>query len=156
MLEMIVAHDNNRCIGKDNKLAWNIREDMQFFRKMTTGKTVVMGRKTYESIGRLLPKRVNIILSTNKDFEVEGAKVVSSMDEVLELKEDIVIIGGGVIYEMFLPYVSRLYVTKVDKDIKGDTFFPVYEDQFECVMSDGPRYSEQEGCNYSFNLYIRN
>lgn len=122
---MIVAIDDENGIGKDNKLMWNIKEDLQHFKDTTTGKTVVMGRNTFNSIGRPLPNRNNIILSNKKEqIKCINCKIVNSIEEVLTEKEDLYIIGGQSIYEQFMPYADELIVTHVNGKYGADTFFP--------------------------------
>ncbi len=126
---MIAAMANNRVIGLDNKMPWHLPADLQHFKKVTTGKPVIMGRKTFESIGRPLPGRRNIIITRNSEYTAEGIEVVTTPEAALELVyavEEVMIIGGGNIYEQFLPKAERLYLTFIDLDIKGDTQFPDY------------------------------
>lgn len=124
MVTMIAAMGLNREIGKDNKLLWNLPQDLKRFKELTTGKTVVMGRKTYESIGRPLPNRRNIVLSKDKDLLIPGCEVFDSVLEVLGLG-DITVIGGEEIYKLFLPFTRKLELTVVlDTFSDADTFFP--------------------------------
>ena len=129
-VSIIVAMANNRVIGKDNDMPWHLPADLQHFRKVTTGKPIIMGRKTYESIGRPLPKRHNIIISRNSDYKVEGCDVVGSLDEAVKLAgdvEEIFIIGGGFLYNQTIDSADKLYLTFIDLEVDGDTFFPVFE-----------------------------
>ncbi|WP_024604541.1 MULTISPECIES: type 3 dihydrofolate reductase [unclassified Pseudoalteromonas] len=129
IISMIAAMANNRVIGLDNKMPWHLPADLQHFKKVTTGKPVIMGRKTFESIGRPLPGRRNIIITRNSEYTAEGIEVVTTPEAALELVyavEEVMIIGGGNIYEQFLPKAERLYLTFIDLDIKGDTQFPDY------------------------------
>lgn len=130
-MNIIVAADKNWAIGKNNKLLVSIPQDMKFFRETTTGKVVVMGRKTLESFpgGQPLKKRVNIVLTSDKNYHVNGADIVHSIDALLEeLKkypaEDIYVIGGESIYRQLLPYCDKAYVTKIEHAYDADTFFP--------------------------------
>ena len=123
MVTLIAACAKNRAIGKDNKLLWHLPSDLKRFKRLTTGKTVVMGRKTYESIGKPLPNRKNIILTNNKDLVIEGCEVINSISE-LNLMEDIVIIGGEQIYNLFIDYADVIELTLIDKEFEGDAFFP--------------------------------
>ncbi len=129
MLSIIVAKAQNNIIGKDNKLLWHLPNDMKRFKEITTGHIVIMGRKTFESIGKVLPDRKNVIFSQNPDFVLSGenVKVVRSMLEIQEYIEDEnenFVIGGAMIYNLLMPYVKKLYVTEIHKDFEGDTFFP--------------------------------
>ena len=126
MVSLIVAIAENGVIGDKNSLLWNIREDMRRFRTTTSGHPVVMGRKTYDSIGRPLPKRTNVVI-TRSDISIEGCQVVHSLEEAISLfpqDEEIFIIGGAQIYEQALPLVDRLYLTVVHRAYEGDTSFP--------------------------------
>ena len=123
MISMIAAMSLNRVIGKNNQLLWNIKEDMKHFVKMTKGKTVVMGRKTYESIGKPLPNRRNIVLSNNPDFKPEGVEVMT-FEDALKLG-DITVIGGGQTYRQFLPHAETIYLTVFNINAVGDTYFPL-------------------------------
>ncbi|MFH1972748.1 MAG: dihydrofolate reductase [archaeon] len=128
MLSLIVGMTRNRVIGKDNTLPWNIPEDLKNFKEITLNKTVVMGRKTFDSIvsmlGKPLPNRKNIVLSRNMQPQ-EGVEVCS-MQQILELKEDAFIIGGASIYKQFLPYVDRMYISWIKKDYEGNSLFPEF------------------------------
>ena len=126
MVSLIVAIAENGVIGDKNSLLWNIREDMRRFRTTTSGHPVIMGRKTYDSIGRPLPKRTNVVI-TRSDISIEGCQVVHSLEEAISLfpqDEEIFIIGGAQIYEQALPLVDRLYLTVVHRAYEGDTSFP--------------------------------
>lgn len=128
MLSLIAAVDKNFVIGHVNALPWpRIPADMKHFRETTRGKTVVMGRKTFESIGRPLPNRRNIVLTRDPGFKAEGCEVSNSMEAVLTLAkaEEVFIIGGGVIYKEFLPYAEKLYLTFIEGEFAGDVKFPL-------------------------------
>lgn len=127
---IVVAVSQNGVIGNDGKLPWHIPEDLKFFKNLTTGKNVVMGRKTYESIGGPLPNRNNYVLSSNN---IEGVKVLRTVEEALELNE-IYVIGGSQIYEAFIPYCDIMYVTRVMGEYNGDSYFMIPDD-FKCVSS---------------------
>ncbi len=135
-LSIIVAMANNRAIGKDNQLLWHLPEDLQYFKRVTMGKPIVMGRKTFESIGRPLPGRLNIVITRQADWKHDGVKVVHTIDEALKLAEaqsiidgvdEMMVIGGAEIYNTALPVADKLYVTYVDTEIDGDAFFPVID-----------------------------
>ena len=128
-LSMIVAMDDNRLIGKENGLPWHLPADLQYFKKTTTGKAILMGRKTFESLGRPLPNRRNIIITHNREYKAEGCEVVNSIDEALNLTqadEEVMVIGGASFYEQTLPMIDRLYITKVDGEHEGDAYFPLF------------------------------
>ena len=133
-LSIIVAMDKNRLIGGKNQLLWHIPGELKRFKEITTGHPIIMGRKTYESIGRVLPNRTNIIITRDANFQVGGAKVVNSLEKAIEVAknetggEEVFVIGGGQIYEQALPLTNRLYLTIVDGEYAGDTFFPDYSE----------------------------
>ncbi len=122
----------NRVIGNANRIPWHLPEDFKWFKKMTTGQVIVMGRKTFESIGKPLPDRTTIILSRSQ-FQFPGVRTVASLDAIFPGDEsrDVFICGGAQIYEQALPLCSDLYLTVVKQTVEGDTFFPRFEDQFE-------------------------
>ena len=131
-LSIIAALDQAKGIGCDNKLLWHIPEDLARFRKLTSGHVVIMGRKTHESIGRPLPNRTNIVVTSNKNLKLVGCIVANSLEDALGIarqkeKEEIFIIGGGKIYEQTLPLADKLYLTVVEGNFGADTFFPPYE-----------------------------
>ena len=124
--------DANRLIGNNNQLPWHLPADFLHFKTVTMGKPIIMGRKTYESIGKPLPGRLNIVLSRNPELHFEGVECVSSFDEAVALvpdAEEVMVIGGSTIYEMLLPQVDRLYFTYVDAEFKGDAWFPEFDEQ---------------------------
>lgn len=138
VISLIVARTQNHIIGKDNQMPWHLPADLAWFRQNTLGKPVIMGRKTYESIGRLLPKRPNIILSRS-GFMVEGAISATSLEEALtlaeNLSEEIMIIGGGELFKQALPLAKRLYLTEIQAEIEGDTTFEFDETNWQAVSS---------------------
>ncbi|MFT4031477.1 MAG: dihydrofolate reductase [Siphonobacter sp.] len=124
MIHLIVAVAENGAIGKDNQLLWHLPDDLKRFKQLTTGHPVIMGRKTYESIGKPLPNRTNIIITRDQNYTAEGCVVVSSVEEALYANEDVYIIGGAEIYRQTLPYADNIHLTEVHTSIEGDTFFP--------------------------------
>lgn len=130
MLSLIVAMDRRGVIGRDGRLPWHLPADLRRFRAVTMGKPIVMGRKTHESIGRPLPGRENIVLSRDPDFVAPGCTVLHGMDEVAVHCRDaaeIMIMGGADLYRQCLPDARRIYLTQVECEVAGDTFFPVWE-----------------------------
>ncbi|MDN3549030.1 dihydrofolate reductase [Mucilaginibacter aquaedulcis] len=130
-VSIIVAIAKNNAIGKNNKLLWHLPKDLKHFKDVTTGHTVIMGRKTYDSVGKPLPKRRNIII-TRQAISIEGCEVVSSVEAALALcanEEEVFIVGGAEIYKQALPLTDRIYLTIIDHDFDGDTFFPELNDQ---------------------------
>ncbi len=155
MLSIIVAKAKNNIIGKDNQLLWKLPDDLRRFQALTTGHTIIMGRKTFESIGRVLPNRKHIILSQNPDFKVEAenVEVVHSMfqiQEYIESNEECFVIGGAMIYNLLMPYVTKMYVTEIDKEFEGDAFFPkINLDVWQEVAREkGP---EDEGVHFDYD-----
>lgn len=123
---LIVATTLNGVIGKDNQMPWHLPADLAWFRKNTTGKPVIMGRKTFESIGRPLPKRINIVLS-RQPYEYEGVIWKNSLESAVDFikdYEEIMLIGGGELFKQYLPQADKLYLTQIQAEIEGDTFFP--------------------------------
>ena len=124
-ISLIVAVSANNVIGADGGLPWHLPEDLKHFKSITMGKPMIMGRATWESIGRALPGRKSIVMTRQTDFEAEGCEVVSSVDEALAAAGDadeVMIIGGGEIYRLFLPTADRIYMTRVHADVEGDTY----------------------------------
>lgn len=129
IISLIAAMGKNRVIGKDNSLPWKLPADMKRFRELTLGKSVMMGRKTFESIGKPLPNRTNIILTRDKNYKAEGCVVVHSAEEALKAAKgsgEIMIAGGEQIFKEFLEKADRMYLTFIDKDFDGDAYFPEY------------------------------
>ncbi|WP_108306808.1 dihydrofolate reductase [Metalysinibacillus jejuensis] len=154
MISLIVAHDKNRVIGNDNKMPWHLPGDLQYFKETTMGKPMIMGRKTFESIGRALPGRRNIVISRNKAYEAEGIELASTLEEALRLAgnvEEVMIIGGEQIFTASLPLADRLYITKIDYAFEGDTYFPSY-DEFTQVAQQAP-IDTKEGYTFMYTVY---
>ena len=131
IISLIAAMAKNRIIGKDNQMPWHLPADLGHFKAVTLGKPIIMGRKTYESIGRPLPGRTNIVMSRNKDYKLEGCETVTSLEDAIKLVQDvdeIMIIGGGFLYTQCIPQADKLYLTFIDLDVEGDTQFPPFED----------------------------
>lgn len=125
-LSILVAHDQNRVIGKDNQLPWHLPNDLKHVKKLSTGNTLVMGRKTYESIGKPLPNRRNVVLTRNSTFHPEGVDVIHDLDEIYDLPGHVFIFGGQTLFEEFIDKVDDMYITVVEDKFQGDTFFPPY------------------------------
>lgn len=157
MIQFIVAYDRNRVIGKDNDLPWRLPADLAYFKQITMGSTIVMGRKTFESIGKPLPGRRNVILTNQKDYKVGGCEVIHSIDEIQKWDEDCFVIGGASIFEQAMPIVDRLFITYIDEEFDGDTFFPRIDLSNWSLISEekGPK-NEKNPYDYYFQVYIRN
>ncbi|OHA89792.1 MAG: hypothetical protein A3C70_00870 [Candidatus Zambryskibacteria bacterium RIFCSPHIGHO2_02_FULL_43_14] len=152
-ISIIVAHSRNMVIGKTNNLPWRLPEDLKRFKKLTTGHPIIMGRKTYQSIGRPLPSRTNIVVTRDINLEIPGCIVVHSAVEAIKRaqefdQEEVFIIGGAEIYKETLSLADRLYVTKVEMDVDGDAFFPEYSNIFTKKIS--KESGEFEGLKYSY------
>ncbi|NIL97950.1 MAG: dihydrofolate reductase [Planctomycetales bacterium] len=158
-LAIIVAMSANRIIGRGGTLPWHISADLRRFRRLTTGHAIVMGRKTYESIGRPLPQRRSMVISRDRAFRAEGVEVVASLDEALRLCRDeqqIFVIGGSSIYELALPRADRLYITQIHATIEGDTFFPPFDEaDWQLVEDQRQAADENNPFPFSFRTYDR-
>ena len=161
MLSIIVAKAKNNTIGKDNKLLWHIPDDLRRFKELTTNHNIIMGRKTFESIGRILPNRKHIIFSQNPDFKIdnENIEIVHSMLQIQQYIEDEnenFVIGGAMIYNLLMPYVTKMYVTEIDKDFEGDTVFPRINPDIwqEISREEGPKDGEND-FKYEYVVYKR-
>lgn len=158
MISLIVAHDTDYVIGANNQLPWHIPDDLAYFKKMTMGKAMVMGRKTYESIGKPLPGRLTIVITRNKDFSAEGTVVVHDLNEAInkakEYADEVMIIGGAEIFRLVLDSADRLYITLIRKHFEGDTFFPSYGNGWELVSASEEK-STDDGIPYTYLVYDR-
>ena len=161
MLSIIVAKAKNNTIGKNNKLLWQLSDDLKRFKEITTGHTIIMGRKTFESLGRILPNRKHIVFSQNPDFKVndENVEIVHSMLQIqqyIEDEEENFVIGGAMIYNLLMPYVNKMYVTEIDKEFDGDTFFPRIDSEKwkEISREAGPEESKNN-FKYEYVIYER-
>lgn len=161
MLSIVVAKAKNNIIGKDNKLVWNLPEDLKHFKELTTGHTIIMGRKTFESLGRVLPNRKHVVFSQNPDFKVndENVEVIHSLlqiQELIEGEEEAFVIGGAMIYNFLMPYVKKMYVTQINQDFEGDSFFPkVKEEEWQEVERTQGIEDENNNLDYEFITYVR-
>ena len=151
MIACVVAHASNRVIGRDGGLPWHLPTDMKFFRELTTGATVIMGRRTWESIPerfRPLPGRRNLVLSSR---DVEGAEVFPTLEAALAAADgDVYVIGGGETYAAALPLADRVYATEIDAEVEGDTLFPEL-DGWHCVETSEP--ASENGHTFRFKRY---
>lgn len=163
-ISLVVAAADNRCIGIDNKLPWHLPEDLKFFKRVTMGKPIIMGRKTFESIGKPLPGRTNIVITRQGDnYKSVAVKTAASLDEALRIaegvavadgKDEVMVIGGAGIYALCLPRADRLYYTKVHAQVKGDAFFPeVNWREWKVTSQEVHKASGNNPYDYSFFLY---
>ena len=161
MLSIIVAKGKNNIIGKENKLVWSLPADMKRFRELTTGHVIIMGRKTFESLGKILPNRKHVVFTQNPDFKVddENVQIVHSMLEIKEYidnDEENFVIGGAMIYSLLMPYVTKMYVTEINKDFEGDTFFPkINLDIWKETRREKGTQDEDNKFDYDFVTYER-
>lgn len=162
-LALIVAYAQNRVVGIENRLPWHLPEDLKYFKQVTTGKAVVMGRKTYESIGRPLPNRLNIVISRNPNFCADGVEVVANLQQAIDRatqynqannQDEIMVIGGAAIYELALPLADKLYITLVHGEVVGDAYFPeVSLAAWQLLDQQDYSASENNPYPYSFMVY---
>ena len=161
MLSIIVAKAKNNIIGKENKLVWSLPADMKRFRELTTGHVIIMGRKTFESLGKILPNRKHVVFTQNPDFKVddENVQIVHSMLEIKEYidnDEENFVIGGAMIYSLLMPHVTKMYVTEINKDFEGDTFFPkINLDIWKETRREKGTQDEENKFDYDFVTYER-
>ena len=157
MLSIIVAKSKNNVIGYKNKLVWNLAEDMKRFKEITEGHTVIMGRKTYESIGKTLENRENIVITHDVDLKIEGAKIVNNIEDLndfIDDEEEHFVIGGAIIYRLLMPKVKKMYITQIDKVFEGDAYFPVINnDEWEITSKE--EAITKDGLKYEFLIYER-
>lgn len=157
-ISIIVAVDKNRLIGANNSLPWYLPADLAYFQKVTMSKTVIMGRKTYESIGRVLPGRKNIVISRNSDLHIPNVLVIHHLQQIFKLgkNEEVMIIGGATLYKEMLPHTQRLYMTKVDASFAGDAHFPVLNKNEWRLIFSRPQYADKKNkYNYCFEVLQR-
>ena len=157
IISLVAAMAKNRIIGKNNGMPWHLPADLKHFKAVTLGKPIIMGRKTYESIGRPLPGRKNIVISRNSDYKLEGCDTVTSFEAAMALVadiEEVMIVGGGFLYSQVLPLANKLYLTFIDLKVDGDTQFPEFE---QLALTEIKRESfqsdEKNPHNYEFVDY---
>jgi dihydrofolate reductase len=151
--------DIQQAIGLGNSLPWRLPADLAYFKKTTMNHTILMGRKTYESIGKPLPNRTNVILTQRKDYYAEGCRIVHSVEEAVELfkNEEIFVIGGAEVFQLFMTAVNRLYITLIEHEFKADTYFPEFDiEDWELVSSENGIKDTKNPYDYSFLVYKRN
>ena len=161
MLSIIVAIASNNVIGKDNKLLWYLPEDLKRFKNLTINHTIIMGRKTFESLGKVLPDRKHVVLTHNLDYKVddENVEIVHSVDEIQKYIDDDkenFVIGGALIYRMLLDKCKKMYITKIDKAFEGDAVFPrINEEEWEVTSESEIIRDENLGFDYKYINYDR-
>lgn len=161
MISLLVAMDRNHVIGFENGMPWHLPSDLKFFKEKTTGNTMVMGRKTYDSIGRVLPNRRNIVLTRKQSGFPEGIEVISNLKVVQQWNtenpgEEFFVIGGGDIFEQVLSYADRMYITWIDEAFDGDTYFPNFSDtEWKLTKKEKGEKNEKNPYDYYFLQYDR-
>jgi dihydrofolate reductase len=160
MISFLVAMDKNRVIGKDNQLPWHLPEDLKFFKRVTMGHAIAMGRKTHESIGRILPGRENIVITRQPDYQCNGCTVFFSVEEFVKKSsnrdEEIFVIGGAEIFKETFAHADRLYITFIDEEFKGDTYFPEYDlSQWGLAFCEKGIRDEKNPFDFEFRIYDR-
>ncbi len=158
-ISLIVAASTNQVIGRDGRLPWRLPEDLRYFKETTMGKPVVMGRATWESIGLPLPGRKNIVVTRQEGYEASGARVARSPEHALEIAGEVaelMVIGGGQIYDAFFPLVDTVYLTSVDASVDGDTYFPELDaEAWQLVSCESHLPDEDHEFAYEFRVYDR-
>jgi dihydrofolate reductase len=158
-ISFVVAYDRKRAIGKDNRLPWRLPDDMRRVRQVTMGKPLIMGRRTWESIGRALPGRTSIVLTRDSDFRCEGCLIARTPDDALTLAGDvpeIIVFGGAQVFRAFLDRVDQIYLTEVDADVGGDTHFPPLDPaEWDMVSREDHPADERHPYDFSFIVLVR-
>lgn len=161
MLSVIVAIANNNVIGKDNTLIWHLPEDLKRFKKLTTGHTIIMGRKTFESLGKILPNRKHVVLTKNKNYKIDNENVevvysISDIEKYINDSEEHFIIGGAKIYSLLFPYANKMYITKINESFEGDVFFPKFdENEWKEISKEKGKRDEKNDFDYEYINYER-
>ena len=160
-ITLVVAASENNAIGKDNQLLWHLPKDMRFFKNTTWGMPILMGRKTFESMGsKILPGRLNLILSSQKDFSSNGATQVGSIEAALEIAakndyKELMVIGGGQVYEKMLPMANKIFLTRVHTQIEGDAFFPKLDDSWSKSTIESHPADDKHAYDFDFECWER-
>lgn len=161
MLSIIVAIANENVIGKDNKLIWHLPEDLKRFKEITSGHTIIMGRKTFESLGRVLPNRKHIVLCNDTQMNIENENVevvddISKLDKYINSDEECFVIGGATIYKLLMPYANKMYITKINQSFEGDVYFPeIKSAEWKEISREKGLTNEQNPFDYEYITYIR-
>jgi dihydrofolate reductase len=160
MISLMLAMDENRVIGSNNELPWHLPADLKYFKEKTMGHPIVMGRKTFESIGRVLPGRENVIVTRNKDFKAEGCTILHTIDEVINFADaadkEVFVIGGAEIFEGILPATDRMYITEIHHVFEGDTYFAeINPDEWEITSVIPGVIDEKNIYSHRFVIYDR-
>ena len=155
-LSILVAHDQQRVIGYNNDLPWHLPNDLKHVKKLSTGNTLVMGRGTFESIGKPLPNRRNVVLTHNQNFQHDGVDVIHSIDEIYNLPGHVFIFGGQSLFDKMIDKVDDMYITVLEGKFKGDTFFPPYTfEEWEVASSEEGVLDEKNTIHHTFLHLVR-
>lgn len=158
-ISLIVAFDENRLIGKNNELPWRLPADLKFFKNVTMGHSIIMGRKTFESIGKVLPGRTSVIVTRQNNYLAPGCIVVNSLEEAFEKcknEEQVFVIGGAELFKYALPLATDLYITEIHHEFDGDTWFPeIHDDQWQEISEETFKADEKNLWDYTFIHYRR-
>ena len=161
MLSIIVAKASNNIIGKNNALIWHLPEDLKRFKKLTTGHTIIMGRRTFESLGRILPNRKHVILCNDMTMNINDERVeilddISKLDKYINSAEENFIIGGATIYKLLMPYANKMYITEINQEFDGDVSFPeINKEEWEIIDKEKGLKNDENPYDYSYVTYIR-
>lgn len=161
MLSIIVAKASNNVIGKNNTLIWHLPEDLKRFKELTTGHTIIMGRRTFESLGRILPNRKHVILCNDMKMDVEDERIeilddISKLDKYINSDEENFVIGGATIYRLLMPYANKMYITEIDEEFEGDVSFPeINKEEWNIVEVKKGLKDEKNPYDYSYVTYVR-
>lgn len=156
MVSIIVAADENNVIGKDNGLIWHLPDDLKFFKEKTNGHAIIMGRRTFESVGRPLPNRTNIVITRDKNFNPEGCVIVNSLEAALEIAsgdDEPFIVGGEQIYRLALPFTDRVYLTRIHHSFEGDRYFPELGAEWKTVEKTEHGIDDKHAYSFTFISY---
>ena len=160
MLSIIVAIANENVIGKDNQLIWHLPEDLKRFKEITSGHKIIMGRKTFESLGRVLPNRKHIILCNDMEMDIDNENVevlddISKLDKYIKSDEECFVIGGATIYKLLMPYANKMYITKINQSFEGDVWFPEIKEEWQEVSKEKGIKNEANPYDYEYIVYIK-
>ncbi len=157
ILSCVIAFGKNRGLGFGNKLPWHLPDDLKNFKDITRGHTVIMGRKTYDSMGKLLPERKNIIITRDKSYKIPNATIVHSVEDAIKeckKEKEVFIIGGGEILKLALPYLNRMYLTHVEAEVPADSFFPEFNiNEWKIISEKFHPKDEKHPYNFTFKIY---
>ena len=161
MLSLIVAKAKNNIIGKDNKLIWHIPEDLKRFKKLTTGHTIIMGRKTFESLGKVLPNRHHVILCNDAEMNIQDDNVeiledISMLDKYIKDEHENFVIGGATMYKLLMPYCNKMYITEINQEFEGDVSFPeINMEEWKIESKEKGIKDEKNPYDYEYVTYVR-